>query len=324
MTRSPATSSLLNLQPAPGTFLDDVLHGLGDTPPHLPCKYFYDERGSRLFDEICELDEYYLTRTELSIMRRFAPEMARHVGTGVILIEFGSGSSVKTRILLDHLSDPVAYVPIDISLGHLQRTADGLSLDYSGIEVLPVCADFAAEFVLPKAKRPPAGRVVYFPGSTIGNFTPDAARAMMARIAALCGAGGGLLIGIDLQKDGRTIEAAYNDSRGVTAEFNLNLLRRINRELDGNFDLDQYKHHASYREKQGRVEMFLVSQCDQTVTIGEKSFEFVEGDALRTELCYKYTIDGFVGLAADAGLQLRRHWTDDQRRFGVLYLTVVD
>ena len=192
-------------------------------PRTLPCKYFYDERGSQLFDEICKLDEYYLTRSEISIMKRHAPEMADQIGPGVMLVEYGSGSSIKTRLLLEQLQDPVAYVPVDISRDHLLRTANGLSLDFPHLEVLPVCADFTTEFHLPNSKRIPTHSAVYFPGSTIGNFLPRTALAMLAGIVPLCGTGGGLLIGIDLQKDVDVIESAYNDAKGVTAEFNLNI-----------------------------------------------------------------------------------------------------
>ena len=317
-------TTLLNLEPAAATFLDDVLAGLKTQPRHLPCKYFYDDRGSRLFDRICQLDEYYLTRAELSIMEQSAREMAARIGPRAMLIEYGSGSSVKTPLLLDPLDDPVAYVPVDISREHLQRTADELAADYPRIEVLPVCADFTRPFELPTPRRRPAHTAVYFPGSTIGNFAPPAARTMLAEIARLCGSGGGLLIGIDLQKDAATIEAAYNDAASVTAEFNLNLLRRINRELDADFDLGRFEHLARYDRRHGRIEMYLVSQCDQTVRVGGESFTLVCGEWIRTEFSYKYRIDGFAHMAADAGLTLMRHWTDAQQRFSVLHLAVAN
>ncbi len=299
MSDSSSKTTLLNLEPARKTFRDEVLAGLRDWPPHLPCKYFYDARGSQLFDDICELDEYYLTRSELAIMRSHAHEMAAQIGDGAILVEYGSGSSVKTRLLLDHLPNPAAYVPVDISRTHLQQTADQLSEAYPHIEVLPVCADFTEQFDLPDPQRDSAPErdsthvAVYFPGSTIGNFQPAEVRKMLVRIAELCGSGGGLLIGIDLQKDVRVIEAAYNDAQGLTSEFNLNLLRRINRELDGDFDLEQFAHRAVYAVEPGRVEISLVSQRDQRVTIGGEAFDIAEGESIHTEYSYKYTIDGW-------------------------------
>ena len=300
----------------------DVVQGLSATPKHLPCKYFYDERGSGLFDQICELDEYYLTRTELEIMERFADQMGAQIGPGVMLVEYGSGSSVKTRSLLAHLPEPVAYCPVDISGDHLQRTATQLSTDYPHLEVLPVCADFTQEFELPVSRRKATHVAVYFPGSTIGNFEPAEARQLLARISTFCGTGGGLLIGIDLQKDPRIIEAAYNDAAGITDQFNLNLLHRINRELGANFQVDQFQHRATYDETHHRVEISLVSRRDQTVTIGNRRFAFARQEAIHTEYSHKYTIEGFAQLAAGAGLTLHRHWTDDRQYFGVLHLAI--
>lgn len=324
MTELLAEAKLLDFAPTMKTFYDDVVAGLAQRPRSLPCKYFYDERGSRLFDEICNLDEYYLTRTELSIMSRCAVEMAVQIGPGVMLLEYGSGSSIKTRILLDQLPDPVAYVPVDISHDHLRQSADDLAQLYPDIEVLPVCADFTEDFELPTSKCVPTHNAVYFPGSTIGNFQPVEAQAMLARIVRLCGCGGGLLIGIDLQKDVGVIESAYNDTAGITAEFNLNLLNRINRELDGDISLSQFEHRAHYNEVLNRVEMYLVSGCDQTISIGDRSFDIAAGEAIHTEYSHKYTIDGFAELAAGAGLTLRRQWTDRRDRFAVLHFAVLD
>jgi dimethylhistidine N-methyltransferase len=251
-------------------------------------------------------------------MKEFSAEMCEQIGPGVMLVEYGSGSSTKTRLLLDHLPDPVAYVPVDISREHLHRSADALSQAFPHIEVLPVCADFTKEFRLPESTREPTHNAVYFPGSTIGNFTPTAAREILANIATLCGTGGGLLIGIDLQKDVAIIESAYNDGQGVTAEFNLNLLGRINRELNGDIEVDQFEHHAAYNAELGRVEISVVSQCQQTMTVGDRSFELAAGEAIRTECSHKYTIEGFAELASAVGLTLRRYWTDRRRRFAVL------
>lgn len=315
-------SASLDYEPTTETFFNDVVAGLSEFPRTLPCKYFYDERGSQLFNEICELDEYYLTRAELAIMERSASEMAAQIGPGVMLVEYGSGSSIKTRLLLDQLCEPAAYVPVDISREHLQMTADDLAISYPQIEVLPVCADFTEAFSLPSPSVDATHVAVYFPGSTIGNFEPEAARAILTRIAKLCGTGGGLLIGIDLQKDTAVLEAAYNDADGVTSEFNLNLLTRINRELNGNIDVVQFEHEAAYNKECGRVEIRLVSRSAQEVQIGDQTFLFQKGDAILTEYSHKYTIASFAKLADQVGLTLRRSWKDSQERFAVLHLVV--
>jgi dimethylhistidine N-methyltransferase len=304
------------------TFLHDVLAGLRSAPKSLPCKYFYDSRGSELFDRICLLDEYYLTRRELAIMDQFAPEMGQQIGRRATLVEFGSGSSVKTRYLLDSLPEPVAYVPVDISGEHLQATARELERDYPRLEVLPVCADFTEPFSLPISTRVSSHVAVYFPGSTIGNFVPARAAELLRGIAELSSAGGGLLIGIDLKKSRTTIEAAYNDRLGVTAEFNLNLLERINRQLGADFDLDGFEHWAHYNERVGRVEMHLVSRREQAVTIDAESIEFAAGETICTEYSHKYTVEEFAALAATAGLKFRREWTDRDRYFAVLHFIV--
>jgi len=313
---------LLDLKPKTGIFLDDVLFGLGSKPRFLPCKYFYDDRGSKLFERICELDEYYLTRTELAIMERYSADMAKRIGPHARIVEFGSGSSLKTRLLLDHLSEPIAYVPVDISREHLQQSANALSETYPNIEILPICTDFTQHFHLPKCRRDPSHTIVYFPGSTIGNFSPGPACELARRIALLCGENGGLLIGIDLQKDVSFIEAAYNDAKGVTASFNLNLLRRINEELDGNFDVAQFAHHAFYNEQFGRIEMHVISLCEQTVEIDGEAFEFVKNETIRTEYSHKYTVQGFEKIANQAGLTLRESWCDELNMFAVLYFDV--
>ena len=317
-------STLLDQEPGSESFLDEVLSGLRQSPKTLPCKYFYDERGSQLFDQICDLDEYYLTRTELAIMERYAPQIAAQIGPGVMLIEYGSGSSVKTRILLDHLPAVDAYVPVDISREHLQQTCRNLARSYPELEVLPVCADFTTEFDLPVPRTEPTHCAVYFPGSTIGNFAPQEAERMLLQIATLCGTGGGLLIGIDLQKDPEILEAAYNDSRGVTAEFNRILLRRINRELAGDFRLDAFQHVATYDAAKGRIEISLRSLCDQVVAIAGQTFDFAENELICTEHSHKYTVAGFSRLAAQAGLTLREQWMDDEQRFAVLHFAVLE
>jgi dimethylhistidine N-methyltransferase len=287
----------------------------------LPCKYFYDATGSELFERITTLDEYYPTRTELALMKRHAPEMAALLGRRCLLIEYGSGSSTKTRLLLDHLIEPAGYAPIDVSCEHLHRSAQELSAEYPDIEMLPLCADFTRPLDAPTPRKPAARRVVYFPGSTIGNLTPDEAIALLRRTAQLCGPGGGLLLGADLRKDPRILEAAYNDSQGVTAAFNRNILVRINRELGGDFVVEQFAHRAFYNAAQGRVEMHLVSLRDQTVHIGKAEFFFAAGESIRTEYSHKYSLIGLRVLAEAAGFTVARVWTDELQYFSVLYLT---
>jgi dimethylhistidine N-methyltransferase len=303
-------------------FRNDVWAGLSRSPKQLSCKYFYDKRGSELFDRICLLDEYYLTRAELAITERYAGAIGEQVGDGVMLVEFGSGSSVKTRYLLDALPRAAAYVPVDISGEHLQQAAAEIAADYPRLEVLPVCADFTEPFQLPLATRTVSHVAVYFPGSTIGNFVPNRAAQLLGNIAELCGRGGGLLIGIDLKKDPAKIHAAYNDAAGVTAEFNLNLLRRINRELDGDFDLAAFEHRAIYSPERGRVEIDLVSTADQTVSIAGRDFEFTTGETIRTEYSHKYTVEEFSSLAAQVGFALHHEWADDSQNFAVLHFVV--
>jgi L-histidine Nalpha-methyltransferase len=305
------------------SFRAEVLGGLHQRPRELPCKYFYDEQGSRLFDQICELPEYYLTRTERDIMHRHAAEMAALLGPGSLLVEYGSGSSLKTRLLLDRLASVAAYVPLDVSGEHLHRSAKRLAARYPDLEVLPVCADFTADFTLPVPSRTPVRRVVYFPGSTLGNFGPSQAQSLLTRISALCGPGGALLLGIDLKKDPHVLEPAYNDSKGVTAAFNLNLLARINRELGADFDPDGFRHHAPYNRRLGCIEMYLISRKAQSVHIGKEIFTFAEGEPILTERSYKYDLDEFRFWVPRCGLRVEKVWTDERGYFSVLYLEVV-
>ena len=311
---------LHDLEPALEGFRQDVLSGLRTRPRSLPCKYLYDERGSELFERICDLDEYYPTRTELSIMHRCVPEMARRLGPLCMIIEYGSGSSLKTRILLEALDDPVAYVPVDISRDFLLRSAGSVDRCHPDLEVLPVCADFTEPFALPLAKRPAKRRIVYFPGSTIGNFDPDDVVRFLGLVRRQCGPYGGLLIGVDLPKDRAVLEAAYDDARGVTAEFNRNLLRRLNRELDADFDLSAWSHRAVYDATLGRVEMHLVSERAQRVRIGDTRLDFQAGESIHTESSYKYALERFEAFAREAGLAVRDVWTDDRELFSVQYL----
>jgi L-histidine Nalpha-methyltransferase len=320
ITHHPAALDVLRSSAA--EFRADVLRGLGAPAKELPCKYFYDEAGSTLFEQITGLEEYYPTRTELAIMNRHVKEMAGLLGPRCLLVEYGSGSSTKTRLLLDCLSDPVGYVPIDVSGEHLRRSAQMIAAEYSHVEVLPLCADFTRPLELPIPRKQPARRVVYFPGSTIGNFDPDDALALLRRTVVLCGRGGGLLLGADLRKDRRVLEAAYNDRSGVTAAFNRNILVRINRELGADFAVDQFMHRANYNAAEGRIEVQLVSNRDQSVHIGEAEFAFAAGESIHTEYSYKYRLRDLDDLAAAAGFEVERFWTDKREYFSVHYLTV--
>lgn len=297
----------------------DVRRGLRQTPKQLPSKYFYDQRGSQLFDQICELDDYYLTRAELQIMQRYAAEMVSCLPADGVLIEFGSGSSIKTRQLLDRLCDLQAYVPIDISGEHLLATAQQLQQRYHRLKVLPLVADFTTEVKLPPLPED-SPRTLYFPGSTIGNFEPPDACQLLRHAASLVGDGGRLLIGIDLQKDPAVIQAAYNDVQGITAEFNLNLLRRINRELGADFRLEHFEHEAPYDALAGRVEMRLRCTSAQTVHLAGERFSIQRAEAIRTEYSHKYTVAGFTELAQEAGFVCDRQWLDDRQYFAVLLL----
>ncbi|WP_166830980.1 L-histidine N(alpha)-methyltransferase [Thalassoroseus pseudoceratinae] len=299
-------------------FLSDVLEGLTESPKTLPSKYFYDETGSKLFDQICELDEYYLTRTELGIMRRHCGEMANAIGAGSMLIEYGSGSSLKTRMLLDALQPNVHYVPVDISGDYLYAIADRLRDRYPAIEIDPVCTDFTQPFKLPENSD--AHHVVYFPGSTIGNFSPTEAVDLLSNIADQVGSGGGLLIGVDLWKSPELLHPAYSDSSGVTAEFNYNLLRRINSEFGADFEISQFQHEARVNAAEHRMESHLVSLSDQVVEIDGSSIEFAEGESIHTECSYKYTQSMFTEMAGDAGFDVDRVWRDEEKNFTVQYL----
>jgi dimethylhistidine N-methyltransferase len=302
-------------------FLADVLAGLSRPQKRLPSKYFYDAVGSRLFDRITELAEYYPTRTELAIVRARAAAMAERCGPRCLLIELGAGSLVKVRLLLDRLDRPAGYVPVDVSGDHLWSAARELVADYPGLGVYPVVADFTRPFDAPPV---PAGRrVVYFPGSTIGNFDPAEADDLLRRVARLVGPGGGLLLGLDLRKDVAVLEPAYNDARGVTAAFNRNLLVRINRELGGDFDAAAFRHRAFYNRERGRIEMHLVSAADQRVRVGGATFPFRAGESIHTENSYKYDAAEFARRAAGCGLRADETWTDENGYFAVLYLTAV-
>ena len=296
--------------PAQDDFLRDVIAGLAAPQKALPPKYFYDAAGSRLFERICRLPEYYLTRAELALTRRHLASIARFAGKGCELIEYGSGESLKTPLLIRALR-PSAYLPVDISPTALEQAAQRLLRRFPRLEVVPVHGDFSRPVELP---RPRAPRVVYFPGSTIGNLTPEEAHAFLSMTR---GQAARMLVGVDLRKDARVLHAAYNDSRGVTAAFNLNLLARINRELGADFDLARFSHYAFYDPAAGRIEMHLVSLARQSVRLGRHRFGFEAGESIHTENSYKYSVEGFHALAARAGYVARKLWTDRLGRFAL-------
>jgi dimethylhistidine N-methyltransferase len=305
------------------SFSDQVLAGLMKSPRQLPCKFFYDARGAKLFQQICELPEYYITRTEIQILRLHGAEMAKALGPQVELIGLGTGAGTKTRILLDELQSPAVYLPIDISSEQLQKSSARFRERYPNLQILPVCADYLEPFELPLPRRVSSRSVIYFPGSTIGNLEPEAAAAFMARLVDLAVEDASLLIGVDLQKDRQLLERAYNDSAGVTAQFNLNLLARANRELGADFDLTKWQHRAVYNPTQGRIELYLISETDQVVRVADRQFQFHTGEQILTEYSYKHTIEGFKELAQHAGFEFARVWTDDAQLFGVFYFTVM-
>ena len=313
--------SFIDLNPETEDFLDAVLNGLSQDQKTLPCKFFYDERGSQLFDQICDLKEYYPTRTEIGILEDRLGEIAELVGRGAHLVELGSGASVKIRTLLNALPDLAQYTAVDISREFLLQSAETLADDYPDLDVAAVCADYTAEFRIPSPQRQSTRNVAFFPGSTIGNFSPDEAEAFLRGILETLGPGSGLLIGVDLRKDPSVLRAAYNDAAGVTAAFNLNLLTRINRELGADFELSNFEHNAVYLEDEGRIEMHLVSSVAQTVSVGGKSFDFSAGEHIHTENSCKYAIDEFRELCRRAGYAPVASWTDSDSLFSVHYFT---
>ena len=303
---------------APTSFRDDVIAGLSLPQKSLPPKYFYDARGGRLFERICRLPEYYLTRAELALTRANLPAIARFAGRGCQLIEYGSGESLKTRLLIRALR-PAAYTPVDISAAALRGAALRLRREFPWLRILPLQADFSRPVEAPNL-LPHARRVAYFPGSTIGNLTPEQAQAFLRMSADQAAR---MLVGVDLRKDANLLHAAYNDAQGVTAAFNLNLLARINRELRANFDLRKFAHYAFYDPSRGRIEMHLVSLARQAIRIGTHRFDFDVGESIHTENSYKYSIEGFAALAAAAGFTARKLWMDRKELFALHGLTAL-
>lgn len=302
--------------------LHDVLRGLGSTPKTLPPRLFYDAMGAALFERICTLPEYYLTRAELEILAHRASEIASLAGPGCALVEYGSGAGLKIRLLLDALERPAAYVPVDISGEQLARVAGAIAAEYPRLPVHPVWADYTAPLHLPDLPQR-ARRIAFFPGSTIGNFQPAEAAAFLRRVRRTVANDGVLVLGVDRRKDAAVLNAAYNDAQGVTAAFNLNMLSRINRELDGAFRLECFAHRAFFNAAAGRVEMHLVSLADQTVSVAGTRFHFECGETIWTESSYKYDDAMLARLAASAGFEITRQWTDTEKRFCVAFLSAV-
>jgi dimethylhistidine N-methyltransferase len=301
--------------------LTEIQGSLAGTPKRLPCKLFYDAEGSRLFERITRLPEYYPTRTEVAILERYGREMAEQIGSGAVLVEFGSGVSYKTRLLLDVLREPRAYVPIDISREVLLSSAEALGRRYPGLAVRPLFGDYMHELELPlTADELSAPITAFFPGSTIGNFEHDEAVSFMRRVRRCAPGGANLLIGVDLPKEPSVLEAAYDDADGVTARFNLNVLRVLNRDYGTGFRLDDFTHRALWNEAEHRVEMHLVCRRDHELKVGTRSFSFRAGEAIVTEHCYKYSPEDFRELAESAGFRVARLWLDERAAFSVQLL----
>ncbi|MCB1191159.1 MAG: L-histidine N(alpha)-methyltransferase [Leptospiraceae bacterium] len=299
----------------------EIIDGLSKENKTISPKFFYDSVGSKLFDEITESPEYYPTRTEIGILKKYGKEMLSIIGNNSLLIEWGSGSSQKIRLLLDIL-EPEIYMPIDISKQHLQKSVQSLAKDHPKLNIHAVCADYSNGFL----RLPPISekfhKVAFFPGSSIGNFEPEQAKHLLTRIASLLGRDGILLIGVDLKKDIKILNSAYNDKKGTTATFNLNLLKRLNRELKTNFDISSFNHKAFYNEKEGRIEMHLVSNISQEVMLDNYKFSFQKGETIHTENSYKFTIEEFQTLVSKAGFHAEKVWTDSSNFFSVHCLRV--
>lgn len=313
----------MNTKQEPSTsehqMLKEVLDGLRKPQKTIPSKYFYDERGSELFEEITKLEEYYPTRTETRILEENIEEIAGAVGEDSAIVELGSGNSTKTRLLLDHLEDISAYIPVDISEEYLMKTVRSLKEEYPELTIKPVCADYTKPFQIPPLEKSFEYYVIFYPGSTIGNFRPERAQKFLKTISRLLVPGGGMLVGVDLKKDREILEAAYNDARGVTAEFNLNMLVRLNRELNADFRIENFSHRAFYNEGKGRIEMHLVSEKEQEVHIQGQVIGFEQGETIHTENSYKYSPGEFEALVGQ-WFDVKKVWVDDNRLFSMQYL----
>lgn len=313
-------TSMLETGPGRNEFLNDALTGLRKNPKEIPCKYLYDQRGSRLFSRICELEAYYLTRCDIEIMSQSILEISESIGPEALIVEYGSGDAIKTHLLLKHLKRPSGYIPVDISKECLKKASLELNRSFPSLEIFPVCGDFTLPVKLPAVRKRFRRKVIYFPGSTIGNLKPGEAVKLLRSSRDLCGERGGMLIGIDLKKDPEILENAYNDPHGVTARFNLNLLERMNRELAAGFNIQHFRHQASYNRERSRIEMYLMSRQRQEVKLGREILFFEEGEKVLTELSYKYSLQEFAGLAEEADMRISRIWTDSRRYFSNLYL----
>ncbi|RUM51975.1 MAG: L-histidine N(alpha)-methyltransferase [Methylococcus sp.] len=312
--------SLMDLEPAADDLTREVLHSLGETPHRLSCRFFYDETGAKLFSKICNLKEYYLTRTELQIMNEYLGEIRHCVGPKAAIIEFGSGSGQKTELLLESLERPWCYAPVDISREQLVELAERMSARFPDLWVQPVCADYNTPFNLDGIIEADARRIVYFPGSTIGNLVPEQAITMLRRMKGLVGDRGAILLGLDLAKSREIIEPAYNDSEGLTAAFNLNALKHVNRVTGTDFNVSAFEHRAIYRPEQYRVEMHLISSANQTVRINGQCIRLEKGNHIVTEYSYKYPLEVFDRLLATAGLRRIRTWFDRNRWFSLQFI----
>ncbi len=312
----------IDLQPPMVDIGEEVLAGLQSTPKHISPKYFYDRRGAELFEQITRLDEYYPTRTEISILRQYISDIVEIVERGRFLIEYGSGSSLKIRILLQELK-PSAYMPVDISRQQLLENATILSKDFPGLPLYPTCADFRSPIQLPEAAANEE-TLAFFPGSSIGNFEPGAAIQFLRRVRKQVGPGGFFLLGVDRKKDTAILERAYNDSAGVTARFNRNILEHINSAIGAGFIPDQFRHIARYDEVNGCINMFLESICDQQVSVAGKVINFTTGERVHTESSYKYSLEGIIGMAQEAGLEITAQYSDSREYFSVLLFRAKD
>ena len=314
----------IDKKPDPADFLADVLVGLSKSPKSVPPKFFYDETGSHLFNKICETPEYYVTRTELGLLETYGAEISRLAGPSRAVIEYGCGSSLKINALLNCLTDPAEYLAIDISKKHLLQTAEDIAGTHPAIRVGAVCADFSRDLDLPKTVGEGGRRLAFFPGSTIGNQAPEEAAQFLEIVRKTVGHDGSLLIGVDLEKDSKILNAAYNDKDGHTASFNLNLLHRIRSELLGKLNMSQFRHDAFFNERLHRVEMHLVSLCDQDISVGGQTFHFANQETIHTENSYKYTVDRFTDLAMSAGFRITETWIDPDCLFSIHYLEVYE
>lgn len=300
------------------SMLEEVVAGLSQDQKTLPSKFFYDEQGSKLFDEITELEEYYPTRTERRILEDNVDEIAEYLGKEVVLVEPGSGSSSKTRILLENMDNICCYIPMDISGDYLYKVAEQLRNEFPQITILPLSADYTKPFTLPE-ESPDARKVVFYPGSTIGNFKKEKVEQFLKAIHDILGEDGAFIIGVDLKKDISALEAAYNDSKGITAAFNKNILTHINREIGTSFNANMFSHKAIWNEEKGRVEMHLFVEEDHSVKVGETVIEFEKGESIHTENSHKYTLDGFSSMIA-TWFEVKKVWTDEENYFSVQYL----